>query len=107
MSGQQCLLGAVDVSLSKSDPSEFGQRPSQLASQVRAKFIERRERLSLCFVARPAQPEDLGTMDPAASVEAPDRVRLAPPFHRLGPFLGRVVLCESLQGAHELAADEA
>jgi hypothetical protein len=46
-------------------------------------------------------------MDPAASVEAPDGVRLAPPFHRLGPFLGRVVLGESLQGAHELAVDEA
>ena len=46
-------------------------------------------------------------MDPAPSVEAPDGVRLAPPLHRLGPFLGRVVLCESLQGAHELAVDEA
>jgi hypothetical protein len=45
-------------------------------------------------------------MDPAPSVEAPDRVRLAPPLHRLRPFLGRVVLCESLQGAHELAVDE-
>ena len=46
-------------------------------------------------------------MDPAPSVEASDGVRLAPPFHRLGPFLGRVVLCEALQGAHELAVDEA
>ena len=46
-------------------------------------------------------------MDPAPSVEAPDGVRLAPPLHRLGPFLGRVVLCEALQGAHELAVDEA
>jgi hypothetical protein len=46
-------------------------------------------------------------MDPAPSVEAPDGVRLAPPLHRFGPFLGRVVLCESLQGAHELAVDEA
>ena len=46
-------------------------------------------------------------MDPAPSVEAPDGVRLAPPLHRLGPFLGRVVLCESLQCAYELAVDEA
>ena len=46
-------------------------------------------------------------MDPAPSVKAPDGVRLAPPFHRFGPFLGRVVLCEALQGAHELAVDEA
>ncbi len=46
-------------------------------------------------------------MDPAPSVEAPDGVRLAPPLHRLRPFLGHVVLCESLQGAHELAVDDA
>ena len=45
-------------------------------------------------------------MDPAAPVEAPDGVRLGPPLHRLGPFLGQVVLCESLQGAHELAVDD-
>ena len=46
-------------------------------------------------------------MDPAPSVEAPNGVRLAPSLHRLGPFLGRVVMRESLQGAHELAIDEA
>jgi hypothetical protein len=46
-------------------------------------------------------------MNPAAPVDAPDRVRPAPPLHHLSPFLGRVVLCESLQGAHELAVDEA
>jgi hypothetical protein len=36
MSGQQRSLGAFDVSLSKSDPSELGEGPPQLASQVRA-----------------------------------------------------------------------
>ena len=45
-------------------------------------------------------------MDPAAPVEAPDGVRLAPPLHRLGPLLGHVVLGEALQGAHELAVDD-
>ena len=45
-------------------------------------------------------------MDPAAPVKAADGIRLAPPLHRLGPFLGHVVLCESLQGAHELAVDD-
>jgi hypothetical protein len=35
MSGQQRLLGAFDVCLSKSDPSELGEGPSQLASQVK------------------------------------------------------------------------
>ena len=46
-------------------------------------------------------------MDPAAAVEAPDRVGLAPPLHRLGPLLGHVVLGEALQGAHELAVHDA
>ena len=45
-------------------------------------------------------------MDPAAAVEAADGVGLAPPFHGLGPFLGQVVLGESLQGADELAVDD-
>ena len=45
-------------------------------------------------------------MDPAAPVEAPDGIRLAPPLHRLGPLLGHVVLREALQGAHELAVDD-
>ncbi len=45
-------------------------------------------------------------MDPAASVEAPDGVRLAPPLHRLGPLLGHVVLRKSLQSAYELAVDD-
>ena len=45
-------------------------------------------------------------MDPAPTAEAPDGVRLAPPFHRLGPLLGHVVLGEALQCAHELAVDD-
>jgi len=106
MSGQQGLFRAFDVSFSKSDQSELAERPSQLASQVGAEFLARRERLSLCLVARPAQSEDLCAMDPAAPVKAPDGVRLAPPLHRLGPFLGHVVLRESLQRAHELAVND-
>ena len=45
-------------------------------------------------------------MDAAAAVEAADGVGLAPPLHGLGPFLGQVVLGESLQGADELAVDD-
>ncbi len=45
-------------------------------------------------------------MHAAAPVQAADRVRPAPPLHRLGPFLGHVVLRESLQGADELAVDD-
>ena len=45
-------------------------------------------------------------MDPAAPMKAPDRIRLAPPLHDFGPFLGDVVLREPLQGAYELAVDD-
>ena len=106
MSGQQGFLRARDVSLVKSDPSELVQRPPELASQVGAQFLAGHERLTLRLVARPAQPEDLGAVDPAAPVEAPDGIRLAPPLHRLGPLLGHVILGEALQGAHELAVDD-
>ena len=96
---RRCLLCAAD-------PSELVQRPSELASQVRAQLLARQERSALGLVARPAQPEDLGAVDPAAPVQAADGVGLAPPLHRLGPFLGDVVLGESLQGADELAVDD-
>ena len=45
-------------------------------------------------------------MHPAATVEAADGIRLAPPLHRLGPLLGHVVQGEALQGTHELAVDD-
>jgi 4-oxalocrotonate tautomerase len=90
----------------QSDPSELVERPAELASQVGAQFLAGHERLSLCLVARAAQSEDLGAVDPAAPVEAPDGVRFAPPLHRRGPLLGHVILGEALQGAHELAVDD-
>ena len=105
VSGQQRFLGARDVALVQPDPSELVQRPAQLASQVGPQLLARQQRLSLCLVARPAEPEHLGAVHPAAPLQAPDRIRLAPPLHRLGPLLGHVVLGEALQGAHELAED--
>ena len=107
VSGQQGFLGTCDVSFVKADPSELIQRPPELASQVRAQFLAGDERLSLRLVAGPAQPEDLGAVDSTASVETPYCVRLTPPLHRLGPLLGHVILGEALQGAHELAVDNA
>jgi hypothetical protein len=106
MSRQQRLLRARDVSLVQSDPSELVQRPPQLALQIGPQFLAGYERLTLRLVARPAQPEDLGAVDPAAPVEAPDGIRLGPPLHRLGPFLGHVIVREALQGAHQLAVDD-
>ena len=93
--------------LCKSDPAELVQRPPQLALQVGTQFLARQERLTLRLVARPAQPQDLGAVHSATPVEAPDGIRLAPPFHRLGPLLGDVVLRETLQCAHELAVHDA
>ena len=106
MSRQQGLLGAGDVSLVQSDPSQLVERPAELAPQVGAQFLAGHQCLPLRLVARPAQPEDLGAMHPAASVEAADGVRLAPPLHRLGPLLGHVIQGEALQGAHQLAVHD-
>ena len=60
----------------------------------------------LGLVAGAAQPQNLGAVDAAATVEAPDGVRLGPALHRLGPLLGHVVEREALQGAHELAVHD-
>ena len=106
MSSQQGLLCSGDIALVQSNPSQLVQWPSQLAPQVGAQLLARHQCLILGFVARPAQPEDLGAMHSAAPMEAADGVRLAPPLHRLGPLLGHVVQGEALQGTHELAVDD-
>ncbi len=106
VSGEQRLLGAVDVSPTKSDPSELAQWPPQLAPQVRAELLAGSERLLLCLVVRSTQPEDLSAVNPAAPVDAADGIGLRPPLHRLGPLLGDVVLREPLERTDELAVDD-
>jgi hypothetical protein len=107
VSRQQRFLRTDDIALVEPDPSQFVERPPQLAPQVGAQLLASHQRLMLRLVAGPAQPEDLGAMHPTAPVEAADGVRLAPPLHRLGPFLGNVVLSDALQGTHELAVHDA
>ena len=106
MRGQERLLGAVDVALAQPDPSELAERPSHLTTQVRTQLLAGHQRLSLRFVARTAQPQDLRPVHAAAPMEASDGIGLAPALHRLGPLLGHVVLRESLQRADELAVHE-
>ena len=106
VSGEQGLLGAVDVAPAQSDPSKFAQRPAQLPPQVGAQLLAGQQGFLLGLAAGPAQPEDLGAVDATAAVEAADGVGLTPSLHGLGPFLGQVVLGESLQGADELAVDD-
>jgi hypothetical protein len=85
---------AGDVSLAQSNAAELRKRPAQLAPQIRAQLLARLEDLLLRVVARAAKPEDLGSMDAAAAVNAPDRLSATPPLHRLRPLLGQVVLSE-------------
>jgi hypothetical protein len=107
MRDHQCLLRAGDVPSVESDPPEFGERPPELAAQVRTQLLAGQQGLGLGFEARSAEPQDLGAVDTTAPTDASDGVGLAPPFHRLCPLLGDVVLAEALQCAHELAVDDA
>src|SRR3954453_7059434 len=103
MRGQEGLLGAVDVTHAKPDPSELAERPAHLTAQLRAQLLTGHKRLSFRLVALPAQLQDLRAVHAAAPMQAPDGIRPAPRFHRVSPFLRDVVLRESLQGADELA----
>ncbi len=104
--GEEGLLRALDVSPPQADAAELGQRPPELAAQVGAQLLAGQERFLLRLGARPAQPEDLGAVDAAASVDAPHGLSLPPALHRLRPLLGQVVLRERLQRAHDLAVDD-
>ncbi len=57
-------------------------------------------------MAEAPQSHDLGTMHAAPAVEAADGVSVRPAFHRLGPFLGQVVLREPLQCADQFAVHD-
>src|SRR5687768_6695125 len=46
-------------------------------------------------------------MHSAASVDTSDGLTLAPPFHRLRPLLGKVVLRDRLKSTYHLAVDHA
>ena len=107
MTGQQRLLGTCDVPFVEADAAQLVQRPAEFAPQIRPQLLARHEGLVLRLGAGPAQPQDLGSVDAAAPVEAADRARPAPPLHRLGPLLRDVVLAEALQGADEFAVDDA
>ena len=95
-----------EQSLVQADPSQLVQWPAQLAPQIGAQLLARHHRLSLRLVARPAQPEDLGAMHSAATMQAADGIRFTPPLHRLGPLLGHVVQGEALKGTDELAVND-
>jgi hypothetical protein len=104
---EQRVFGAGNVTSAEADLAELGQRPPQLASKVGAKLVAGRDRFELCVSTSAAQPENLGAVNAAATVQAADGVRLTPPFHHLGPFLGQVILGDALQGAHQLAVHNA
>src|SRR5215210_4564822 len=70
---EESLFGPLDVSHTEADPAKFGERPPELTPQVRAQLLTGLERFSLGLDAGPTQPEDLGTVNAAPSVDASDR----------------------------------
>lgn len=87
--------------------TELHQRPTELASQVRAELFAGGERVLFRFDPRPAQAEDLGAVDATSSMYASDGgLAVTPAFHHDGPFLGHVVLRDPLQRAYDLAVDQ-
>ena len=106
MSRQERLLRAFEISPPKPDTSQLGQRPPELATQVRPQFVAGEERLRLGLAVRTAQAKDLGAMHAAASVDAADASPKPPTLHRLRPLLREVVLRDGLKRADQLAIDE-
>ena len=104
---QERLFRAADISGVQANSTEFGQRPSEFSSQVRAQFLTSAERFLLGLKTGPTQPEDLRAMHAAASVDTSHGLTLAPPFHGLRPLLGKVVLRDRLKSTDHLAVDHA
>ena len=102
---EERLLRTWKVAQLQSYPSQLGQWPPELPPQVRSQLRTSSQGLLLGLGGRPAQPQDLGTVNPAAAMNAADTASVAPPLHGLGPLLGEVVLGEPLEHADQLAVD--
>ena len=100
------VLRARDVSGAQANPTELRERPPELPAQIGAQLLTGGKRFLLSLEAGPPQPEDLGPVHAAASVDAPHGLSVAPSFHGLRPFLGDVVLRQCLKRAHHLAVDD-
>ena len=96
ISGQECLLGALDISLPESNAAKLGQRPPELPPQVGAKLLACEQGFLLGLRARSTQSENFGAVDATASMEASDRLPVVPAFHGFRPLLGKVVLPQCL-----------
>jgi hypothetical protein len=99
-------FGARDVSSSEPNAAELRQRPSEFATQVRPQLLASQKRFLLRFHPRTAQPENLGAVNSAATVDASHGLPLTPALHRLGPLLSKVVLRERLQRADDFAVND-
>ena len=74
------LLRAIEVTLSKSNTSQLIERPSQFPPEVWLQFVDSRQDLVLRSVVLASEPQYLGTMNSAATVDAADRLAVVPPF---------------------------
>ena len=102
---EERLLRTSKIAQLQSCPAQFGQWPAELPAEVRPQLRTCSQGLLLRLGGRPTQSQDLGTVNPAAAMDAADTASVAPPLHGLGPLLGEVVLSEPLEHAHQLAVD--
>src|SRR5215204_2650449 len=100
------ILRTGNVAPHQPNATEFRQRPSELATQVRTQLFAGKECFHFGFFASPTKPQDLSPMNAATPVDTSHRLPLSPPLHGFGPLLSLVVLGERLERTHDFAIDE-
>ena len=96
MRGQECLLCAIDIAFPKSNAAQLGERPPELAPQVRTKLLACEQRFLLSLRAGPTQSQNFSAVNAAASMKASHRLPVVPAFHGFRPLLRKIVLSKRL-----------
>src|SRR5262245_24458354 len=105
MRSKERFLGAIEIASSLPNATELGQRPAELAGQIRTELLSRTESLLLRHRARSTESQNVGAVNATATMQTTDGTHASPAFHRLRPLLGEVVLRERLQSADDLTVD--
>ena len=76
--GKESRLGPAEVTHSQADVAEFGERPSELATHPRSKLVARPQGRFLRRLARARDPQNLGAVHAATTMQSTERRPLAP-----------------------------
>src|SRR5262245_31226033 len=70
--GEKSFLGAIEITSVLANATELGERPAELAAQIRTQLLAGPEGLLLRLRACSAEPQNFGAVNATAPMQTPD-----------------------------------